>query len=414
MTEKKFRFTHTSLLKLKNTSGKTEEYKDTEQKGFRIRLSPKNKITYRIKTWNRNKKKTEQIVIGYFPETSPSIAREDALDFINNINKGIDIAGQRRQKREEQTLDDIFRIWLEDYSKEKEHRWKQEKSRYDLYIRPHLGKKKLSEISPELLNLWKRKLRRQKKQRGDGFISKSTIQRAVIVLSSIFSNMAKQLPNPCRDIDHYYPKPRQEFLKPGQLTPFYEALNHPDTPTYLKDYLLLSLYTGQRRSNVLAMKWNQIDLDLKIWVIPSEETKNDEPLVVPILDQAHSILARRKETANSKKKPTSAFVFPSPRKSKTGHLVEPKRAWKSLLKRAGLSSTYRLHDIRRTMGSWQAITGSSTRLIGESLGHKSEKSTAHYNHLILDPVRGSMQKAADEMDKYKENNDVIDLKMYSK
>jgi len=98
---------------------------------------------------------------------------------------------------------------------------------------------------------------------------------------------------------------------------------------------------------------------------------------------------------------TSEYVFPSPRKSGSGHISELKKGWKALLERAGLSEGFRMHDLRRTMGSWQAITGTSTKIIGASLGHKSEQATAHYAHLIIDPVRSAMQRAADAMDEQK-------------
>ena len=168
------------------------------------------------------------------------------------------------------------------------------------------------------------------------------------------------------------------------------------TPEYLRDYLLLSLYTGARKSNLLAMRWEHIDLSMKLWIIPGNEMKNEEPHVVPLLEQAVEILERRKKMSSP------IWVFPTVRKSETGHFAEPKKSWKNLLNRAGLPEDFRLHDLRRTMGSWQAITGTSTRIIGASLGHKSEQATAHYAHLVIDPVRLAMQKAADAMDKHKE------------
>jgi integrase len=55
---------------------------------------------------------------------------------------------------------------------------------------------------------------------------------------------------------------------------------------------------------------------------------------------------------------------------------------------AGLPDV-RLHDLRRTLGSWQAIIGSSLPIIGKSLGHKSLTATQIYARLNLDPVRES-------------------------
>ena len=64
----------------------------------------------------------------------------------------------------------------------------------------------------------------------------------------------------------------------------------------------------------------------------------------------------------------------------------------------------RLHDLRRTFGSYQAITGASLPVIGKTLGHKSATATAVYARLHDDPVRDSMEKAAGAMFGYMESN----------
>jgi integrase len=83
-------------------------------------------------------------------------------------------------------------------------------------------------------------------------------------------------------------------------------------------------------------------------------------------------------------------VFPG--RGKTGHLVEPKTCWKRVLNRAGISDL-RLHDLRRTLGSWQAIQGAGLPIVGKSLGQSSIHATAVYAHLVTDPVRASVNKA---------------------
>ena len=57
----------------------------------------------------------------------------------------------------------------------------------------------------------------------------------------------------------------------------------------------------------------------------------------------------------------------------------------------------RFHDLRRTLGSWQARTGVSLAIIGKSLHHKSPASTAVYARLDMDPVRDAMARAATAM-----------------
>ncbi len=57
----------------------------------------------------------------------------------------------------------------------------------------------------------------------------------------------------------------------------------------------------------------------------------------------------------------------------------------------------RIHDLRRTLGSWQAKTGASMAIIGKSLNHKNQATTAIYARLDLDPVRQSVNTATAAM-----------------
>jgi integrase len=73
-----------------------------------------------------------------------------------------------------------------------------------------------------------------------------------------------------------------------------------------------------------------------------------------------------------------------------------KSAWGRITKRAGLDDV-RPHDLRRTLGSWQAAAGVSLPVIGKSLGHKNQATTAIYARLNLDPVRAAVDTAAAAM-----------------
>lgn len=199
----------------------------------------------------------------------------------------------------------------------------------------------------------------------------------------------------------------------------------------VRDFFLLSLLTGARRANVLAMRWNEVRLDEGIWRIPN--TKNGTPQNVTLSPEAAAILTTRNEAAEG------AFVFPGGGES--GHLVEPKKGWERIFDRdeltqlttriAAAKGTFavkegeaindalqrarktamrlkldlegtrlealRIHDLRRTLGSWQAKQGASLAIIGKSLNHKSQQATAIYAQLDLDPVRASVNMATAAM-----------------
>lgn len=88
------------------------------------------------------------------------------------------------------------------------------------------------------------------------------------------------------------------------------------------------------------------------------------------------------------------FVFPGV--GERGYMVEPKKVWYQILKRAGLQNL-RLHDLRRTLASWQIRQGSSLRVIQDSLAHQTIDATMVYTWLDLDPVRESVAKATAAM-----------------
>ena len=80
----------------------------------------------------------------------------------------------------------------------------------------------------------------------------------------------------------------------------------------------------------------------------------------------------------------SDFVLPG--HGASGHLQEPKGAWKKILTSAGISDLH-LHDLRRSLGSWMAAGGASLPMIGRQLGHHDVQTTAIYSRLNVEPVR---------------------------
>jgi integrase len=173
------------------------------------------------------------------------------------------------------------------------------------------------------------------------------------------------------------------------LPRFFAALT--EATELIQDFVLVSLLCGARRSNVQAMKWCDIDFTTRLWRIPPEQSKNKMVVVVPLSPPVLGILERRRAAGNG-----SAWVFPSPRPGRAGHLVEPKRGWRAILKRAGLDDV-RLHDLRRSLGSWLAISGTSMPIIGKALGHTQLKATEIYARLSLDPVAAAVEEAGNAM-----------------
>ena len=194
---------------------------------------------------------------------------------------------------------------------------------------------------------------------------------------------------------------------PDELKLFYDAVMQE--PPLWRDLIFTLLFTGQRKRNVCQMQWKDLDLGHRLWYVAGETMKNGSPLVVVLPTNALAILNERASASNKH----AEWVFPSERS--TGSVVDAKKAWERIRERSGLADV-RMHDLRRTLGSWQALGGTSLQIIGKSLGHKSMKATEVYARLTTDPVRESVEKATQEMashwtepEEMPENTEVIDI-----
>jgi integrase len=189
--------------------------------------------------------------------------------------------------------------------------------------------------------------------------------------------------NPATRIKLFHEEKRARFAQPDELPRLFAALKTEPNGD-LVDFVNLALWTGARKADVFSMRWDCVFLADNRWDIPNP--KSQEPYSVPLTPEAVAILkARQKKRIASK-----PWVFPS--HSKSGHVEDLHGRWKELLKRAGITNL-RVHDLRRTQGSWQAAQGTPLLTIGKSLGHSSTASTEIYARLVLEPVREAMTGA---------------------
>ncbi len=391
MAKNEFRFTDHTLSKLQPTPGKKRSYfYDTKTDGLRVQVTAAGTLSFQFQTWDAVRKKPATKTLGKYPTLPLSKAREKAVKEMAAVNDGADIEGDAQKIRDEDTFDSMFTQWLEQFAKPHKKSWDEDERRYKLYMEKPFGKKKVSYFTTTHIRAWHKSItERQKQNAPKGVtISPTTANRALALTSTIFNQMMPEHPNPCKGVKKFREQSRDRFLQPDELKRFFEALYHADTPELLRDYVLVALFTGGRRTNVLSMRWSEISFENLVWTIPADQSKNGTKMEIPLIEEAVTILEKRKKNTSS------MFIFPGT--GRTGHYMEPKKAWSSLLKRAGLADV-RLHDLRRTLGSWQTMTGASSTVVGKTLGHKSQASTAVYARMNLDPVRDSIKTAVEAM-----------------
>jgi integrase len=223
-------------------------------------------------------------------------------------------------------------------------------------------------------------------------VGRTTANRVIELLRAMY-NFAKRErlytgENPAEDIGKFDLVSRERSLHSDEIQKFFNALDAFEDQDFA-DYVRMSLFTGARRGNVIRMRWDELSLAGARWTVGGELMKNGEPLTIPLVQEAVDVLGRRTEGANG-----SPWVFPGG--AAAGHMGAQRKRWAALLKAAGLTD-FRVHDLRRSLGSWMADTGASTVLTMRALGHKTINAALIYQRLSAEPVRGAMQSAVTKM-----------------
>ena len=136
----------------------------------------------------------------------------------------------------------------------------------------------------------------------------------------------------------------------------------------LGPFVKLALLLGQRREEVAALKWSEIDAELTMWVLPAARAKNNVAHVIPLPAPARSILAALPRIAGSD------FVFTSTGKTSISGYSKAKAALDGAITDLNGGEPippWRLHDLRRSMASHMARLGVALPIIEKLLNHVS-------------------------------------------
>jgi len=378
MAKENVNFTKANLEQLAAPDTGRRYVHDTKESGLIIQITPSGRKTFQL--YKKHQGRPVRVTIGTFPDLTVEQARKRAREIKVELSNGENPNDKLKQQRQEMTFADLFNEYMERHAKVKKRSWAEDQNQFDRYLAP-LANKRLSTITRQDIATLHSKI---------GKTARTAANRCLALVSSVFGRAIEfglwDGLNPCLGIKKFSEQSRDRFLSADELGRFFQALEQEPSGT-ARDFFLVALLTGARRANVLSMRWSDIDLKAETWRIP--ETKNGTPQTVPLVGPVLEILLDRRKATSS------FFVFPG-RKSGSGHLEEPKRAWKRICQAAGIEGA-RIHDLRRTMGSWQAMTGASLPIIGRSLNHKDASTTSIYARLDLDPVRTAMEKAAEAM-----------------
>jgi integrase len=348
---------------------------DDELHGFGIRVWPSAKRVYFVKYRTRDGRQ-RKLTIGTHGIITAEQARATARRCLADASQGEDPAATRKAQREAPTMAQLAERYLV------EHARPHKKPSSVANDERLLAKKVLPELGP---------LKAHAVTRADVARLHRSFQatpfeanRLLALLSRMFTlaeewHVRPQRTNPCRGLKRFNESRRQLFLSELQLGRLGRALSEAERdrsepPAALMAVSLL-LYTGCRLSEILTLRWEEVDLERGYLRLSDSKTGRKD---VPLNGPAIAILAE------AKRDPENPYVIPG-RKRGT-HLVNLELAWRRIRARAGLEGI-RLHDLRHTFASAGASNGVSLPLLGALLGHTQPATTSRYAHCAADPVR---------------------------
>jgi integrase len=379
------RLTHAFIDQVKPPASGRLSIRDTEAAGLQLSVtSHGSRVWYFV---GRVHKRAQRIKLGNYPTVGVEKARREARRIAGEIASGLTPTTATKTARDAMTLGRLFEWYHANLSIPHKSTHKRDRLRFDRYF-SDWRHEPLDDIS-------RARVRGLHASIGDtrGRVAANDMLTLLRLLyQTAQDEMELPVSNPASGVTRFAVESRDRYLSGEELARLFAALESVNADA--RDFILLCLWTGARRGNVMAMEWSEIDLDAGTWSLPASKTKRRKPLLLVLSSAALAVLKSRPSSGR--------YVFPSSR-SASGHYVEPKTAWGKIVESAKLPGV-RLHDLRRTFASFQAANNVSLHTIGKSLGHSSEKSTAIYARLQLDTVRKAVDAATESILKASEKN----------
>nr|MBC8267150.1 tyrosine-type recombinase/integrase [Rhodospirillaceae bacterium] len=327
---------------------------DGEVSGFGVRCQRKAKV-YIVKTAISGRPRWFTIGKHGSPWTVEK-ARTKAKSIIGDIADGKAPAKDRDANKDKPTVATLCERYLEDYAKEhkKPSSLNSDQKNIDNHVIPLLGREFVASVTLADIDRFKRAVKdgktarnRKKEQQGGPKVTggKGVANRCIALLSKMF-NLAERWgwrpdgSNPCRHVDRYPENRRERFLSDKELSVLAGELNKAEGENlYSVAAIRLLIFTGARLGEILNLKWEQVDMQRAMLLLPDSKTGQKAVfLSAPALD----VLANLPRMENN------PFVICGDREG--AHLVNLQKPWRRVRKKAKLEDV-RLHDLRHSFAS---------------------------------------------------------------
>jgi integrase len=371
---------------------------DSELRGFGVRCRASGAKHYVLKYRNSAGRQRWYTIGRHGSPWTPETARREARRLLGEVAGGLDPAVNSGVARVGMTVSELCDLYLEEgCATKKASTLDTDRSNINRHIRPLLGGLMVGAVTRADVEKLQRDIADGRtvadvrtRPRGRAVVTggKGVAARVTRLLGTILEFAVKRdvrADNPARGVRLFKGEEKTRFLTPSEFAGLGAALDHARTEgvnsAALAAIELLAL-TGCRKSEVLALRWEWVDIDRHCLRLPDSKTGAK---VVPLGDEAVELLQRLPRIEDN------PHVFPG---AKPGHhVVGLQKVWNMVRKRAGLADV-RLHDLRHSFASVAVSGGASLFLTGKALGHKQSSTTEIYAHLSDAPLHALVTKTA--------------------
>lgn len=343
--------------------------------GFGVRVYPSGKKAYVLSYRVHRRKRL--MTIGDARVMTLIQARDKARNLLVDARDQKDPLERKQRESSIQTFKAFSQLYLERYAKKHKRSWKEDERRLQKGLIPHFGSKILTAIHRSDIGAYHARVGSETPYEANRQLR---LLHKMFSLASEWGYIEENATNPVHKITYHKEKKRERFLNRDELVKVFQALT-TEQNLYACAAIWMYLLTGARKNELLQAKWKEVDFENQSLRIPLN--KSGKVHYVPLSSTAIAILRQIPKVKDN------PYIFAG---HKSGHhLVNITKPWKRVVTAAGIEHA-RVHDLRRTVGSWLAQSGKSLPLIGKVLNHTNPSTTAIYAVLAQDSTREAMEE----------------------
>lgn len=345
------------------------EYSDTQVVGLKLIVNKEGRRFFYMR-YTINKRK-RGIKIGEYGPMSLIEARSRCNELKASINNGNDPQESKQKLQQIPLLSDFVSLHYMPYAYANKRSAKADESKLRLHLVPLFGNRRIDQITNQELQRYHDQLKNSH--------SPATANRHLALLHSMFKRAIQWgflEKNPATGIrKHQENNEVHRYLSDQEIMRFIEALKTEENWVAVAAFKLL-LFTGVRRQEALDARWDNVDLQKRVWFLPTSKSGKSRHVILNSM--AVELLQKQPRL------PDNPFIFPGKIEGK--QLNNPQKAFKRVLKAAGIAN-FRIHDLRHTHASIAINNGASLYSVQQLLGHANASTTARYAHLADETLR---------------------------